>query len=175
MEAAFLEFGENPAASLGDVAKRAGVGRATLHRHFAGRADLMRALALAAVEELDDAVEAKTANAASYEEGFRLSLQAIVPLASRQWFLAHEGVEADPNVAAAYRASREELERDVEAAKTEGVFAADIPVEWIVAAYENLIYAAWSMVRSGEATPKQAADFAWRTLSTGLKGYSHEP
>ena len=170
VEAAFLVFNERPTASLGDVAARAGVGRATLHRHFPGRAELMRALALTAMEELDRAVDAATADADNYEDGFRLALHAMVPLAARQWFLAQEGGEADPEIAAAYKASRDELRRDVEAAIAEGVFAADIPAAWAVAAYENLTYAAWTLVRDGEATPKQAADLAWRTMARGLKG-----
>ncbi|WP_300038766.1 TetR/AcrR family transcriptional regulator [uncultured Roseobacter sp.] len=170
IEAAFDVFSENQAASLGDVAQRAGVGRATLHRHFPGRPELMRALARIAMDELDAAVETATAGAHSYEEGFRLSLFAIVPLANRQWFLANEGLEADPEIAAAYKASLDDLRRDVEAAKKEGAFDAGVPTDWIVQAYENLVYAAWSLVRSGEATPKQAAELAWRTLSQGLKG-----
>ena len=170
VEAAFDVFSQNQAASLGDVAMRAGVGRATLHRHFPGRPELMRALAKIAIAELDDAVEQATENAKSYEEGFRLSLFAIVPLANRQWFLANEGLEADPEIAAVYDASLQELRDDVEAAKKEGAFDPNVPTAWIVEAYENLIYAAWSLVRSGEATPKQAAEFAWRTLSQGLKG-----
>lgn len=170
IEAAFEVFAENQGASLGDVAQRAGVGRATLHRHFPGRPELMRALAKIAMAELDEAVERATVDASSYEEGFRLSLFAIVPLANRQWFLANEGLEADPEIAAAYEASLEELRQDVEKAKEEGAFDPSVPNAWIVEAYENLTYAAWSLVRSGEATPKQAADLAWRTLSQGLKG-----
>ncbi|MEM6891886.1 MAG: TetR/AcrR family transcriptional regulator [Pseudomonadota bacterium] len=170
IDAAFEVFSENQAASLGDVANRAGVGRATLHRHFPGRTELMRALARVAMAELDEAVERATADAASYAEGFRLSFLAIVPLANRQWFLANEGLEADPEIAEAYNASLEELRQDVEAAKLEGAFDPTVPTEWVVAAYENLTYAAWSLVRSGEATPKQAAELAWRTFSQGLKG-----
>ena len=170
IEAAFLVYGERPTASLGDVAARAGVGRATLHRYFPGRAELMRALAFTAMEELDRAVEEKTAGAETYEDGLRLAFHAMVPLANRQWFLANEGLEADEEIAAAYRRSLDELREDVEAAKAEGAFAAEVPTAWIVEAIENLTYAAWSLVRAGEATPKQAADFAWRTLSQGLKG-----
>ncbi len=170
IEAAFEVFSENQAASLSDVAQRAGVGRATLHRHFPGRPELMRALAKIAMAELDNAVDEATADASSYAEGFRLSLAATVPLANRQWFLANEGLEADPEIAAAYDASLEELRRDVEEAKKEGAFDPNVPTAWIVQAYENLTYAAWSLVRSGEATPKQAAELAWRTLSQGLKG-----
>ena len=170
IEAAFLVFNETPAASLADVAARAGVGRATLHRYFAGRAELMRALAFAAMEELDRAIAEKTAGAATYEDGFRLALHAMVPLANRQWFLANEALDADPEIAAAYAAGQDEMRADIERAKAEGAFADDVPTEWIVTSYENLTYAAWSMVRAGEATPKQAADLAWRTLSQGLKG-----
>ncbi|MEO0624576.1 MAG: helix-turn-helix domain-containing protein [Pseudomonadota bacterium] len=170
IEAAFIVYAERPTASLGDVAERAGVGRATLHRYFAGRADLMRALALTAMEELEQAVTAQTAPAENYGDGFRLALHAIVPLADRQLFLAQEGLEADPQVAAAYQASRDQLHADVEAAKAEGFFAADMPTAWIVTVFENLIYAAWSLVRDGEATPKQAAELAWHTLSNGLQG-----
>ncbi|MES0864736.1 TetR/AcrR family transcriptional regulator [Ruegeria sp. SCPT10] len=170
IEAAFEVFSQNQAASLGDVAQYAGVGRATLHRHFPGRPELMRALAKIAMAELDEAVEQATAGATSYEQGFRLSLHAIVPLANRQLFLANEGLEADPEIAAAYDKGLQELRRDVDAAKQEGAFDPNVPTDWIVEAYENLIYAAWSLVRSGEATAKQAADLAWRTLSQGLKG-----
>lgn len=170
IEAAFEVFSENQSASLGDVAQRAGVGRATLHRHFPGRPELMRALAKIAMAELDEAVDQATIDAPSYEEAFRLSLFAIVPLANRQWFLANEGLEADPEIAAAYESSLQELRRDVEKAKEEGAFNPNVPTAWIVEAYENLIYAAWSLVRSGEATPRQAAELAWRTLSQGLKG-----
>ena len=170
IEAAFAVYSENQAASLSDVAKKAGVGRATLHRQFPGRSELMRALAKTALAELVEAVSRATADAQSYEEGFRLSLFAIVPLANRQWFLANEGLEADPEIAAAYDASQKELFKEVENAKAEGAFDPQVPTAWIVEAYENLTYAAWSLVRSGEATPKQAAELAWRTLSQGLKG-----
>ncbi|MEM6463774.1 MAG: TetR/AcrR family transcriptional regulator [Pseudomonadota bacterium] len=170
IEAAFAVYAERPTASLADVAARAGVGRATLHRHFPGRADLMRELAGVAMQELDRAVEAATADAKTAGDVLRLALHAIVPLANRQWFLAHEDVDADPVVADAYNASREELKAWVEAAKNEGLFAPDVPSEWIVEAYEQLTYAAWSQLRSGEATSKQAAEIAWRTLTRGLKG-----
>ncbi|MEO0677815.1 MAG: helix-turn-helix domain-containing protein [Pseudomonadota bacterium] len=48
IEAAFAVFSKHPNASLGDVAQHAGVGRATLHRHFPGRAELIRALSIVA-------------------------------------------------------------------------------------------------------------------------------
>ncbi|MEM9212133.1 MAG: TetR/AcrR family transcriptional regulator [Pseudomonadota bacterium] len=170
IEAAFQIYNENAGASLGDIADRAGVGRATLHRYFPGRDELMAALAMIALEELEAAIEASAGKAQSYEEYFRLAIQAVVPLANRQWFLSHEAVDADPEVAKAYDASRAEMHAEIEKAKEEGLFDADLPTFWIDEVIENLTYAAWSMVRKGEATPKQAADLAWRTLMNGMKG-----
>ncbi|MEM1075583.1 MAG: TetR/AcrR family transcriptional regulator [Pseudomonadota bacterium] len=170
IEAAFEVFSESPTSSLSDVAVRAGVGRATLHRHFASRAALMHALAKTALAELEDAVQHETADASSYAEAFRQSFHAIVPLANRQWFLAHEDLEDDPAVAAAYAESHAELLRDIEAAKTEGIFDPMLPTAWIANVYDNLVYAAWTLVRSGDATQKQAAELAWRTLKSGVSG-----
>lgn len=167
LEAAFLTFNEQPGASLGDVAQRAGVGRATLHRHFSSRDALIEALAQTALQELKDAIEAATASAQTHIDGLRLSLAAIIPLASRQWFLSHELFEEGSKIAAAYEADIAELHHEIDAARAEGSFAPDLPTKWIAETYENLIYAAWTMVREEEATPSQAADMAWRTFMKG--------
>lgn len=170
IEAAFAVLADNPKSSLSDVAAHAGVGRATLHRHFSGRPALMKALAMTAIEELDHAIDRATAEAESFQEGFRLSFQAAVPLANRQWFLTHEGLETEPQIAKALKASKTQLLDSIEDAKDEGMFDRATPTDWIAAVYEQLIYAGWAMVRSGEATPKQAADLAWTTFCRGLTG-----
>lgn len=130
----------------------------------------MSALALQAMIELNEVVDAATAGAQSYSEALKLSLNAIIPLGDRQLFLASEPVENDPAIAAAHRRDMDELRHAIEAARGEGLFAPDVPTGWIAQAYEALIYAAWTMVRDGDATPRQAADFAWRTLTSGLTG-----
>ena len=170
LEAAFQVFAENPKAGLGEVAARAGVGRATLNRHFAGRGDLMQALAKTALAELDEAVKAATSAAPSYEEGFRLSFHAIIPLADRQWFLAHEDFDPNSDIAVAYAASQDQLIADIKDAQNNGFLDPQMPAIWIAEVYENLIYAAWSLVRSGDATPKQAAELAWRSFCSGVTG-----
>lgn len=168
LEAAFEAFGQNPGTSLADVADLAGVGRATLHRHFTGRDDLIGALAELAMDELDAAVDHAVANATSYTEGLRLALGAILPLANRQVFLATEAAANTGDMAARIEADFKELVNDVAKAQSEGGLRSDIPAEWIARAYDNLIYAGWQMVRNEEATPKQATEFAWKTLMEGM-------
>lgn len=168
VEAAFQVFGRDPGASLAEVADRAGVGRATLHRHFRGREDLMVALAQAATRELDAAVDAASADAESYGAALKAALAAVIPLADRHWFLAREPVEQDPEVMAGYQRQLRELAEAIDAAKTEGCLDPDVPTPWIMQAFDHLVYAAWAAVRAGEATTGQAADLAWRTLTRGL-------
>ncbi len=170
LEAAFQTFSKRPGASLADVAARAGVGRATLHRHFSSRDSLMVALAKTALEELNAAIEAAVKDTVSHTDGLKRTLGAVIPLADRQWFLSHEPVEQDPGIKAAYERDIRELHAEIDAAKEEGTFAKDVPTRWIAETYENLIYGAWIMVRDGEATPAQSADLAWRTLTKGLGG-----
>ena len=167
VEAAFQLLNEAPTATLGDIAKRAGVGRATLHRHFPGRTELLRTLARTAMKELDAAVEAATADAASHTDALRLSLAAMIPLANRQWFLANDPIAHEPDIAATLADDRRLLDEAIAAAQDEGAFAPDLPAKWISETYDALLFAAWTMVRDGDAMPRQAADLAWRTLING--------
>ncbi|MEO0548710.1 MAG: helix-turn-helix domain-containing protein [Pseudomonadota bacterium] len=168
IEAAFAVFSRDPSASLSEVADRAGVGRATLHRYFSSREDLIRALAKTAIEEMDTAVEDACKDAASFSEVVRLSLIALVPLGDRYAFLEHEALEDDPELEAAFTEEKHETTKMVESAKQEGLFDEAIPTSWIVQAYDGLLYAGWESVRTGEATAVQAADLAWKTLIFGL-------
>lgn len=170
IEAAFQTFGRNASASLNEIAEAAGVGRATLHRHFQGRDDLIIALAKIAATEIDDAVAKAVKDAGSWTESLQLSLRAIIPLADRLLFLMQKPLERHPEIGALYQAQRDEMIEAIEQARVEGAFASDAPTTWIAAAYDNLTYTAWQAVNAGELTPTQAADLAWRTLTVGLNG-----
>lgn len=172
LEAAFGVFAKTPTATLSDVAEAAGIGRATLHRHFSGRDDLIQALAHAAASELDAAIAAATQDAPSYTEALRLSLEAMIPLAERQFFLANEPLGQMSGMAEIYARQQSELADAIDAVKAEGGFDPALPTPWIVQAYETATYSAWALVDAEEATPRQASAFAWRLLQSGLKGTS---
>ncbi len=167
LNAAFDALNDNPQATLADIARRAGIGRATLHRHVSGREDLIRKLARTAMQELEDAVDSATQDAPSYTEGLRLAMAAMIPLATRQWFLATDPITHDPEFVQAMKEDRTYTVEAIEAARREGTFSASMPTHWIAETYDALTYAAWTMVRDGEATPRQAADLAWTTFMNG--------
>ncbi|MEM7025052.1 MAG: hypothetical protein AAF637_21080 [Pseudomonadota bacterium] len=128
----------------------------------------MAALAQTAMREMDEAIEAATADAPSYTEALRISLETIIPLADRHGFLAREPLEHHPEVSASYQRQLDELAEAIDGAKAEGCFTPAVPTAWIVQAFDALIFAAWETVRDGDATPRQASVLAWRTLTAGL-------
>ena len=170
IEAAFAVFSRDPSAPLAQVAERAGVGRATLHRYFPRRDELVRALARIAIAEMDAAAEAACKDARSAADALERTLHALIPLGDRHGFLALEPLGQDAGIQAEFERQLRETREMVDAAKQEGRFDVSVPTAWIVQAYDHLLYAAWESIRTGAATPAQAAELAWRTLTNGLGG-----
>lgn len=170
IEAAFALYNENPSASLADIADRAGVGRATLHRHFKGRDDLMRVLASQAIEEIDAVALDAFSQSASSIDALQKVMAAIIPLANRQWFLAYENFGDEPEISKAYKRQLNGTEQLIASAKKEGAIKSGLPDSWLARVYDNLIFAAWEMIQEQELTPKQAEQFAWITFCEGCVG-----
>lgn len=166
LNAGFAVLSRNPGASLVEVAEAAGVGRATLHRYYSSRADLLSALARYAMRELEEAASAATEDAQSYCDALRLVMGAIIPLAHRHMFLTQENLQ-DPDLAEALARQAQGLRDLIDAAKKEGALSDELPTEWVAQAYDHLIYAAWMMIQREEATPRQAVGLAWTQFSKG--------
>lgn len=168
IQSAFTVLGKNPSATLADVAARAGVGRATLHRHFASRDALLRELTLLASQQMDRAVDEACVPAQSYSEAVRLALQALIPLGDKRWFLTSDLFAEDPELQAEFARQSGEMAELIDAAKCEGLFDKAVPTSWIVQAFDHLLFAAWESVSADELTQDQATNLAWRTLIDGL-------
>ncbi|WP_300529852.1 TetR/AcrR family transcriptional regulator [Maricaulis sp.] len=166
--AGFAVLAADPAASLNDIARKAGVGRATLHRHFSGRDDLVRCLALAALHEMDAAVEAALENAQSHTDALKLTLQTLVPLGTQYGFLLSE-TATGKEIEAEYQRQAEALSDMLKAAVSEGGLSAAIPVSWYARSFDALLIAAWEAVQEQELTPDQASALAWKTFTLNPK------
>ena len=168
--AALELFSSNPGTSLAEVAARAGVGRATLHRHFASREALFRALAISALDAIDEAVDGlEYADArVSLEQMF----ERLLPLADRFHFLARVHVE-DPEIDRRYAAQLDDLTALVARLRAEGVVADDVSTAWVVHVIDSLIWTAWSAVADGSVPAKEVASLVMRTFLLGLGGERH--
>ena len=90
VDAAIDALARNPGASLSAIAERAGVGRATLHRHFSSRADLLTAITRQCMDEVDAVVDEAIGDARSARDRLSRMLEALIPLGDRYHFLASE-------------------------------------------------------------------------------------
>ncbi|WP_406380196.1 TetR/AcrR family transcriptional regulator [Streptomyces sp. NBC_01618] len=77
-------------ATMDEVARAAGIGRATLHRHFAGRDALVRALENLGIQEFGAALDAAALDEGTSEEALRRLVAAVEPGAGLLSFLVTE-------------------------------------------------------------------------------------
>ena len=159
-------LGGNPGAALAEIASRAGVGRATLHRHFPSRDALVRALALAALDAVDAALRGLE-TAATARAALVGTFAALVPLGPQYGFLARCPVD-DPEIDRRYAVQLADLGELVTALRAEGLVADDVPDAWAVGVLDGLIWSAWSSVADGSCTEADAVRLATRTALRGL-------
>ncbi len=167
IDAAIDTLARNPGASLSEIAARAGVGRASLHRHFSSRGDLVSAITLQCMDEIDAATDEAVAGARTACERLSRMLEAVVPLGDRYHFLAAEAFD-DASLHARHEADLEWLASLVDDLKEEGAMAPDVPRGWAVANIDAQVWLAWSQIAAGNLTPADAAGLAFRTLLQGL-------
>ncbi|MEM9274573.1 MAG: TetR/AcrR family transcriptional regulator [Cyanobacteria bacterium P01_F01_bin.143] len=170
LDAAIAVLVTNPSASLSEVVKKAGVGRATLYRYFPTKEALIKEIALLAIKQTDEAIAPIVAKQLNSQETLHQMLEVIVPLGDRFHFLMSESsTYKDPEIAQAYNRQLKDLNTLVEGLKQEGFIAIDISNAWAIAVIDSLIWTAWYSVQTGYIAPKEAASLVYRTLIQGLQ------
>lgn len=167
VDAAIDALARNPGSSLSGIADRAGVGRATLHRHFPSRADLLTAITRQCMDEVDAVVGEAIGDARSARERLSRMLEALVPLGDRYHFLASECSD-DAGLEARQEANLEWLGSLVDELREEGAIATDVPRSWVIANIDAQVWLAWSQVVAGNLARSDAAGLTLRTLLRGM-------
>ncbi|OKJ96883.1 TetR family transcriptional regulator [Streptomyces sp. CB03234] len=155
-------------ATMDEVARAAGIGRATLHRHFAGRDALVRALEALGIQEFEAAIEAARFDDGTAEEALRRLIAGLEPVAGLLAFLVTENqlfegdqmnegwARLDARVAALFRRGQEQ-----------GEFRIDLSPAWLTEALYGLIgTCAWA-VQDGRVAAK---DFQYMIAELLLGG-----
>lgn len=163
---------DNPGASFIEVAEAAGVGRASLYRHFPTREALIRELGLEAIKATDEATAHVMGQAESALDAIRLSIEAIVPLGDRFYFLTRIPELDDEDVNKEVARQDAQMRELIDAAKEEGSLDASIPTGWAAGAFNSLLYTAWIAVKQDGLTNEQASELVFRTLVSGLQAKS---
>ncbi|MFE9254942.1 TetR/AcrR family transcriptional regulator [Streptomyces sp. NPDC006879] len=141
-------------ATMDEVAKAAGIGRATLHRHFAGRDALVRALEDLGIRQFDQAIDRARLDAGPVVDALRRLVAEIEPNAQLLAFLVTENqlfegdevnegwARLDARVAALFRRGQEA-----------GELRIDLSPAWLTEALYGLIgTCAWAVMDGRVAT-----------------------
>lgn len=160
---------QNPAASLAEIADYAGIGKATLHRYFAGRDDLMLALAAQALERIVDAIQRAEPDQGTAIAALTRVIEALVPLGDKVFFLLREqSLEENPELDAADQATREPVLRIIRRGQASGEFRTDMPEDWILQHLDYALFAMWQAVHAGWVARKEAPRLLISTLLGGI-------
>ena len=167
IEAAIGMLNVDPGATMSDIARAAGVGRTTLHRHFDGKADLLSTIEAQCIEETNAAVRATDVADGAAVERLRNMLRSVIPLGDRYAFLLSESLR-DEGLRGAHEAQIDWIRTLMEQLKAERAIAGEVPTAWAVALVDQVIFTAWTVVSTGELSTDEAAALALRSLLKGL-------
>ena len=158
----------DPAASLAEVAAAAGIGRTTLHKHYATRDDLLCAVGHRAIDLLEQAISQVTGTDDA-DGGLRATVAAMIPIGPQLAFLwrtpAFDHIaELEQRWKAAETRNLAVLKR----AQDRGLLTASVPDWWLLQTFYSIIYVAAESVGAGKLAPLDAPGLALRTFLHGV-------
>jgi AcrR family transcriptional regulator len=159
LDAATDVLATSPRASLADIADAAGVSRATLHRVFPTRADLLRAAAHEALNALQAELERALAGAPVREPAEVLTglVDGLVPLGARCHLLLGEPwLEQEPDLREGVERLLRDVGRVVDGCRSAGVLRTDVPSPWQAQIFLDLVYAGWQAIGAQLMVPRDA-------------------
>ena len=159
---------EDPTASLAAVASAAGIGRTTLHKQYATREDLVRAVAHRAVDRAEDAIARATEDPGD-DGGLRALVSELIPIGPHLSFLwRNPEFDHDHEIGVRWGGLDPSVLVIIRRAQDAGVLGTDVPDWWLVSMIYAVIYSAYETVAAGQLASRDAPDLALRTFSHGF-------
>jgi AcrR family transcriptional regulator len=157
-----------PGASLADVALAAGISRTTLHKQYATRDELVRAVGFRAIEIWESAVDA-VAGEPGTEAGLRKLLGAMIESGPQLTFLwRNPSLDQDEELTRRFVEVERHCLAVLNRAKAEGVLSPTVPDWWLLETVFAIVYTAAESVHNGYLAPREAPGLALNTLLHGL-------
>jgi AcrR family transcriptional regulator len=172
LEAALDALASDPDASMAEIARRAGVVRATIYVHFPTRDALLDAVMEHAVAQVAQATSGAEPTQGEPKEALeRVLLATWEKLSNFQALLAI-------NTA---RLSAKELHRRhqpvmtlfvplIERGQKAGIFRGDVPVSWHLAVIRSLVHAASAELQSGRLSEAEVERTILTTVLAAMRG-----
>ncbi|HET9457836.1 MAG TPA: TetR/AcrR family transcriptional regulator [Candidatus Limnocylindrales bacterium] len=165
LDAAAATLNLRPDASIGDIARAAGVGRITLYGHFPSREALLEATAERVLDHGNAALDAAEIDRGPAREALARSIRSAWPVLDRSRALyAAVHTTAPARLRAAHDRFLGRIAALLERGRAEGTIRSDLPVEWLVATWYALMHGAAEEVEAGRLPADRAADVLEATL-----------
>jgi AcrR family transcriptional regulator len=172
LEAALEALASDPDASMAEIARRAGVVRATIYVHFSTRESLLDAVMEHAVAEVAQATRGAEPTRGEPAEALERVLRATWQQLSRFHTLLTINTT---------RLSAKELHRRhlpvmtqfaplIERGQTDGVFRSDVPVSWHLAVIRALVHTASAELQSGRLSEAGVEQTVVTTVLAAMGG-----
>lgn len=167
IDAAIVLLAAEPDASMERVAAAAGVGRATVYRHFASRDHLVRAILDRALQDARDAVVNSQPDEGTALEALTRAVERLLKVADR-YRLVRSIAPHDSELRQRAEEVGAPLIAIIERGQREGAFRRDLPARWGAAALGALMQAVTVQLIDGAVREKDAARLLVTTLVDGI-------
>lgn len=168
IDAAITLLAAEPDASMERVAAAAGVGRATVYRHFASREHLVRAIHDRALQDARDAVLSSRPDEGPALDALRRAVEAILRVADR-YRLLRQVQPGDRELRARAEEVGVPLIALLERGQRDGDLRDDLAPRWAAGALGALIQGVTLAMVQGEVRERDAAELVVTTLVDGLR------
>lgn len=166
VEAAVSVWATRPTATLAEVAQAAGVGRTTLHRYFADRAQLLAAVDQACQERFGEAtLRARPGEGDAMEALHRLCGEYL-ELGDHLALVIADQPIVDSDT---WEGSDDFMVALVERGHRDGSIDRSLSATWVVTCLWVLIYASRLVLVAGGVSRREVAAMLDKTLATGFR------
>ncbi|MDP2774010.1 MAG: TetR/AcrR family transcriptional regulator, partial [Nocardioides sp.] len=157
-----------PQASLAEVATRAGLGRATLYRHFENRDALRVAIRAEALTRASDALAGAGLADCGVREGIRRAAAVLVPLGMRFRILLAEGADSDEDFLAARNEALQPLFGVLLRGVASGELSRGANPAWLGLVLAGMLMSAVRAAAAGLIDPAEAGELVANAFVDGF-------
>ena len=159
----------SPLASMDEIAKSAGIGRATLFRHFKNRQALVDEITLISESRMDEAVAPYLSLDVPDTQRLYLMINAMIPMGDTFHFLAVEAYNIhNPLIRERCQEDQEFWRKLIHPLQEQGVIDSQLPLDWVSETISNLVLQAWKLMNSDKISHAEATRLVWTTLTKGI-------